>query len=138
LDIESTGGYMATTTPKKYAKRKRGYQGNTRKKKSNFASMMLVGVGVLVLGLIAFGMVQVLGLGSEQSTNTTALQVDSNTLHSTSLEEGAGQQNVAEAPVAATDPETRYLGPASDPAGLALAEQGELESPTLVWFHADW
>lgn len=40
------------------------------------------------------------------------------------------------ASVDAADPETQYLGPPTDVAGLALA--GQAGQPTLVWFHADW
>jgi thioredoxin 1 len=37
-----------------------------------------------------------------------------------------------------SDPEIRYLGLPTDPEGLALAEAGQGNQPTLVWFHADW
>jgi len=34
--------------------------------------------------------------------------------------------------------ESQYLGPASNPEGLAQAEAGQLGQPALVFFHADW
>lgn len=128
---------------KKHGKRSRGYQGNKSAKKSASNSYLVLGVGILTLGLLALGTVQVLGFGSGGESQQTTLQADTASLQSTTIEEGNHPGSIvkdsdkqAEAPVA--DRETLYLGPPSDPAGMTLAETGEVGQPTLVWFHADW
>lgn len=122
--------------------KRRGKNKDNRQKKS--ASYLVLGVGVLVVGLIALGMTQVLDIGPAQSAHQTALQTEATNLQSTSLE-NAHQVNAApdnsletDGVETVVDREIRYLGPPSDPATMTLAEAGDMEQPTLVWFHADW
>ncbi len=96
-----------------HAKRRRGKQNSTE---SSTGQYLIIGVAVLVVGLVLFGAAQMLGLTFTTQPNAASV-TDS---------------------VAAVDRETRYLGPASDPATVSLAEAGQLGQPTLVWFHADW
>lgn len=99
--------------------------------------LLTIGVGVLVLGLLAFGTFQLFGPAQSQGTNAAAaIAAGNETLESVSLDEGRNLEPAAAAPV--TDRETRYLGPATDAAALAQAEAGEIGQPTLVFFHADW
>jgi len=90
-------------------------------KKSN--SMLLsIGVGIIVLGLLAFGTFQFLG-GKSSSSNSTV---------------SASSQGAGTTAKTVGNRETQYLGAPSDPARVSLAEAGQLGQPTLVWFHADW
>jgi len=100
---------MAATSQRKHTRRSRNHQGH--KSKSSTNGILLFGVGTVVLVLLTFGMMQVMGLGSGHE---------------------AGSESAAVSEI------SRYLGPASYPASLTLAEQGQLDTPTLVWFHADW
>ena len=129
---------MAANLQKKSPKRTRSFQDKKNHKKSNSNAVLMGGVAVVVFGLLAFGMYQVLGLDRQQEVSASAIQVDSSTLASTSIDGDHDERTDIEAPVAAVDRETQYLGPASDPASLALAESGQVGTPTLVWFHADW
>ena len=95
---------------------------NASKAKKSNSTFLAIGVGIIVLGLLAFGTYQVLGGGELLSGDATAAfsqGVDTN------LEPVANR-------------ETQYLGAPSDPAKVSLAEAGQLGQPTLVWFHADW
>jgi len=96
----------------------KGFQGKTKKKKSKANAMILGVFGVVVLGLLAFGMSSVF-----QVTNSTA------------DETSAGDS--AEG-IAVVSREVKYLGPPTDAAALANAESGQTGKPTLVMFHADW
>lgn len=102
-----------------HAKRRRGKQKSDKSQPSG-GRWLLVGVGLLVFGLLAFGMLQIFNTGPSGA----AIQ--------------ASQQSGAEAAEPVANRETRFLGPANDPASVSLAEAGELGQPTLVWFHADW
>ncbi len=102
----------------KQSKRRR----NAQKAKNLNSKVLSIGVGIIVLGLLAFGTYQFLGGNATTSSSSARVEnqsVDTNT-----------------EPVA--DRETQYLGAPSDPARVSLAEAGQLEQPTLVWFHADW
>lgn len=98
----------------------KGFQGKTKKKKSK-SSMMIFGVfGVVVLGLLAFGMSSVF-----QVTKSAPAASDP------AAGESAGG-------VAVVSRESKYLGAPTDAAALAKAESGEIGTPTVVFFHADW
>ena len=126
---------MTKRIPKKKMPRTRGFQGSTAAKKPRTNVILIAVGGVMVLGLLTFGMVRVLGFGQEEiAPAQAAIQVDSARLQSTSIEEGQNQASVAQ-PV---DQESQYLGLDSDPETLQLAEVGKVGKPTLVWFHADW
>ncbi|MDX1524305.1 MAG: hypothetical protein R3264_21930, partial [Anaerolineae bacterium] len=114
---------------KRKSKRTKGFQGQESTKKSSSTTLMVAAVAIVVLGLIAFGMVQVLG-GDEPAPAQASLSGEN--LQFTSLEEGSQLESVAQ-PV---DRETQFLGPDTDPATLELAEVGQVGKPTLVWFHA--
>lgn len=125
---------MAAT--RKRAKRRRGQQRQTVKKQSN-GRFLNIGVAILVVALLGFGTFQVLGNNHNQAaTSASVVQADSGSLETLSIADNQGVQTSSVEPV--TDRETRYLGPASDPATVSLAEAGELDQPTLLWFHADW
>lgn len=108
------------------------------KKSTHHDRLLKIGVGILILGVLVIGAFQFFGGGDNQGAGVAAaaVPIDSGALEATSLEEGRNLEPVDVAPV--TDRETRYLGPATDAAGLALAEAGQIGQPTLVWFHADW
>lgn len=123
------------------AKRKHRETGPSSGRKTGSKStsnnlLLTIGVGVLVLGLLAFGTFQLFGPVQSQGTNAAAIAAGNETLESVSLDEGRNLEQAAAAPV--TDRETRYLGPATDAATLTQAEAGEIGQPTLVFFHADW
>lgn len=126
---------MAKSTGRQFSN-KNGKSGHIRSggKGFNTNQVLIVSVGLLVVALIAFGMIRLLNIGQSQGANASTLQADG--LEVTGLDEGRNQSDVSQAEV--TDRESRYLGPPSDPATLALAEAGGLEQPTLVWFYADW
>jgi hypothetical protein len=90
------------------------------------------------VGLLAFGAFQFLSDDSQVSPSTAAaVEIDSGSLESTSIEAGRTQgAAVAAEPV--SDRMVQYLGPSTDAATLVLAEAGQLGQPTLVFFHADW
>lgn len=95
---------------------------NAPKAKKSNSTLLSIGVGIIVLGLLAFGTYQFLGgssLSDNSSVSASSQDVDTN------LEPVANR-------------ETQYLGAPSDPAKVSLAEAGQLGQPTLVWFHADW
>lgn len=97
-----------------------------------------IGIGLLAVGLLAFGAFQFLSDDSQVSPSTAAaVEIDSGSLESTSIEAGRTQgAAVAAEPV--SDRMVQYLGPSTDAATLVLAEAGQLGQPTLVFFHADW
>ena len=95
---------------------------NAPKVKKSNSILLSIGVGVIVLGLLAFGTYQFLG-GRSSSGNSTI---------------SASNQSVDTNPEPVANRETQYLGAPSDPAKVSLAEAGQLGQPTLVWFHADW
>ena len=96
---------------------------NASKAKKSNSTFLAIGVGIIVLGLLAFGTYQVLG-GSKLSSSSAASAASSQGVDT-------NQEPVA-------NRETQYLGAPSDPAKVSLAEAGQLGQPTLVWFHADW
>ena len=126
---------MATSVNKKHGKRRRG-QARNAKKQSNDRYIKL-GLAVIAIGLVAFGVFQFFGNtnGPAASGANSALVAQNGNLESVGID---GDHSTAAQPVTATDRETLYLGPASDSAAYALAEAGQLGQPTLVWFHADW
>ena len=123
---------MATSVDKKQGKR-RGGQARNVKKQSNDRYIKL-GLAVIAIGLVAFGIFQFLGNSYSQNTST-ALVSQNGSLESVSID---GDHSDTSQSVAATDRETLFLGPPSDPATYTLAEAGQLDQPTLVWFHANW
>ena len=126
---------MAKRTRKSRVKKSKGYQGADVPRKTSPNMILIAGVGVVVLGLLAFGMFQVFGFGTDEpATAQAAIQVDSGGLETVNVEDGENLASVAK-PV---DRESQYLGLDSDPDKLALAEVGQIGKPTLVWFHADW
>lgn len=122
---------MATSAKKQRAKRRRGRQRQTDKNQAQHRYLAL-GVAVIVIALVGYFTFQAIGGGHGAS----AVQADTGALESLSITDNQGHTAVEAAPV--TDRETRYLGPPSDPATVALAEAGKLGQPTLLWFHADW
>ncbi len=128
---------MAKNSDWKQGKRARNYQGHKAQQRVRTTSLLVLGVGVLVLALLAAGMAQVLGFGFFQSAAPANVEFNAGNLQATSLEERGTVPDTA-SPVSTTNRETRYLGPPSDPATLGLAEVGEVGQPTLLWFHADW
>ena len=105
---------------------------------ANNNRFITIGVGLLALGLLVFGVYQFLGDGSQESSATAApVAVDNGALELTSIETGLAQ-GAAVVAEPASDRMTQYLGPPTDAASLALAEAGQLGQPTLVFFHADW
>lgn len=83
-------------------------------KNKRLGGFLVIGIGVVLVGLLVSGMARFWGQDNHQ-------------------------QAAAAAPVSsAANPEIRYLGPPTDPDGLALAEAGQAGQPTLIWFHADW
>ena len=106
---------MAAT---KQTKRRR----NSPKTKTSNSIWLSIGVGVIVLGLLAFGTYQF--LGGKATTSSSNVQ--------------AGNQSADANVEPGADRETQFLGAPSDPTTVSLAEAGQLEQPTLVWFHADW
>lgn len=106
------------------------------KKKMVTSRFLTVGVVVIVLGLITAGMVGVFNLSSQDGmAHASNIQLNTAGAEVVSLAEGASLANVEQT---ITDRETRYLGPENNPEGLSLAEAGQFDGPTLVWFHADW
>ena len=95
---------------------------NAPKAQKSNSAFLAIGVGIIVLGLLAFGTYQFLG-GSNSSGNSTI---------------SASSQDVDTNLEPVANRETQYLGAPSDPAKVSLAEAGQLGQPTLVWFHADW
>lgn len=129
---------MAATAQKKYRKRRRGQRSQKPKKQAN-GRLLIIGVAILVVGLLAFGTVEVLGIGDrDHAANSSVVSVDAGALESVNIDDKANQQTVVEAPVTEADRETRFLGPPTDPTTVSLAEAGKLEQPALLWFHADW
>ncbi len=114
-----------------HKKRRRGRA--TKQKKQSTGRLLQIGSMLFVIGLLAFGSLQFLG-GNQQQTTSTAL-ASNETLESLNL---AGEHSVSAEPGMATDRETRFLGAASDSATVSLAQAGQLDQPTLLWFHADW
>ncbi len=98
----------------------KGFKGKTQKKKSKANAIILGVFGVVVLGLLAFGMSSVFRVTKTVSATDN-----------TSAEDSAGS-------VAPVSREVKYLGPPTDAAALANAEAGQTGKPTLVMFHADW
>jgi len=117
----------------KRAQRRRGPSKKSKNQANN--RIITIGVSVLVVALLAYGMFQVLGNYNQAATSSQALAANSTGLEANSLDE---DHAAAGEPVTATDRETRYLGPPSDPGMVVQAEAGKLEQPTLLWFHADW
>lgn len=95
---------------------------------------VMIIVGVLITGLLAVGMAQVLGPSQNQGVISAAAQSNVSTLPTVSANSHPEQTRIVDAPVDAADPETQYPGPLTDVTSLTLAEAGQ---PTLVWFHAD-
>ena len=127
------------TMAKRKLNQKKQMKRNETGEASNRRGLILtVGVGLLILGLLTFSAYQVLVIETGQSTTELAIPADGDGLEKTSLEAGRNQQAEGVDAEPVTDRETRYLGPATDPATLALAEAGELGQPALVFFHADW
>lgn len=120
---------MATT-----ASKRRRNKAKDRKKKNN-NQRVTIGAAVLTLALLAFGLFQFYSNSQTAAGNSALIQTESSSLESVSID---GDHSNAPQPVAATDRETRFLGPASDAESVALAEAGQLGQPTLLWFHADW
>lgn len=120
----------------KRTKRRRGQQRESVKKQST-GRFLNIGVAVLVIALLGFGTFQVFGNNHNgAATSSSVVQADTDSLETLSITDHEGTQALNVEPV--TDRETRYLGAASDPATVSLAEAGELDQPTLLWFHADW
>lgn len=120
------------------AKRKRSRATRSGNTSANNNRFFKIGIGLLTLGLLVFGVFQFLGDNSQINPSTTAgVEIDSGSLESTDIEAGR-TQGVAVAAEPVSDRMTRYLGPPTDAATLALAEAGQLGQPTLVFFHADW
>lgn len=117
---------------KRRAKRRRRQAANKQATNKLFTT----GVAILALLLIGYGAFQAFGGHSQTAASASVVQADSDSLESLAISENQGQHAAEAAPV--TDRETRYLGPPSDPATVSLAEAGQLEQPTLLWFHADW
>lgn len=82
-------------------------------KNKRLGGFLVLGVSLVLIGLLVSGMTQLWSQDNQQQAGIAA-------------------------PAGAANPETRYLGQPTDPAGLALAEAGQAGQPTLVWFHADW
>lgn len=121
---------MATSAK---GKRRRGHRPEGKKQ----SHLLMIGVGILLVALIGYGAFQVLGNQHNQGTSAPAIAPsDTGSLESLSIAANQGKQAAEAIPV--TDRETRYLGPASDPATVSLAEAGQLGQPVLLWFHADW
>ncbi len=76
------------------------------------------------------------GSHNQTSTASSVIQANGDSLEQLTIADNQGQQVAEVVPI--TDRETRFLGPASDSATVALAEAGQLGQPTLLWFHADW
>ena len=95
---------------------------NAPKAQKSNSTYLAIGVGVIVLGLLAFGTYQFLG-GRNQTY---------------SIPGNASGQNTDTVTETVANRETQFLGAPSDPARVSLAEAGQLGQPTLVWFHADW
>lgn len=114
------------------------HNGNKKQRANNNSLLLTIGVGILVLGGLALASFQFFGLGQSQESNSAAGAAADNSgaLEVTSLDERGNLEAVTVEAV--TDREARYLGPASDPATLELAEAGQLDQPTLAFFHADW
>ena len=92
------------------------------KTQKSSSAFLVIGVGVIVLGLLAFGTYQL--LGDSNSSGNSIISASSQDVD-TNLEPVANR-------------ETQYLGAPSDPDKVSLAESGQVGQPTLVWFHADW
>ncbi|MCQ3978515.1 MAG: hypothetical protein DPW09_34255 [Anaerolineae bacterium] len=123
---------MAVTTQKKQSKRQNGNHSNST------GRWVMIAVGVLIIGLLAVGMAQILGPRQNQEVISVAAQSDVSALPIAGANSHPDQAGIGDASVDAADPEIPYLGPPTDVAGLALAEAGQAGQPTLVWFHADW
>ncbi len=126
---------MAATVQKKPGKRRRGQTRKPAKQANN--RYLKLAVALVAVGLLAFGAFQVFGNSHNQTTNnsTSLVQAEGGALESLSIDDS---HTVASEPVTATDRETRFLGAPSDPDAVSLAEAGQLDHPTLLWFHADW
>lgn len=133
LIVASKGDSMAVTTQKKQSKRRNG-----KAQAHSTGRWVMIIVGVLIIGLLAVGMAQVLGPSQNQEVISAAAQSDVSALPIAGANSHPDQAGIGDAPVDAADPETQYLGPPTDVAGLSLAETGQAGQPTLVWFHADW
>ncbi len=125
---------MATTVQKKNTKRRRGQARKTKKAGSD--NFIKLGLALLVIGLLAFGVFQFIG---NRTAATNSAFVESSNLEALNIDDNyATVAEPAAEPISATDRETRFLGPASDSATVSLAQAGQRDTPTLVWFHADW
>ncbi len=120
------------------AKRKRRTHRKSQKTQAGTSRYLQTGMGLMLLGLLAFGAFSFSSTNQdvETSSSVAAVSLNDGNLEAISIEDGPNQKAIAAEPI--TDRETVYLGPASDPTTLALAETGELGQPTLVFFHADW
>jgi thioredoxin 1 len=133
LIVAGKGDNMTVTTQKKQSK-----QPDEKAQSHSTGRWVMIIVGVLIIGLLAVGMAQVLGPSQNQGFVSTAVQSNVSTLPTVSANSYPEQASIVDVPVDAADPETQYLGLPTDVTSLTLAETGQAGQPTLVWFHADW
>ncbi|MFQ5613495.1 MAG: thioredoxin domain-containing protein [Anaerolineae bacterium] len=112
--------------------------GRSRKKQtaSRPNLLLVIGLVVVVVGLLGFGVLQLRG---GHSAPQTVADLSAGQLESTSLDAAPANRaslNVHNAE--ASDELTQYLGPRTNMEVLAQVESGNVDKPTLVWFHADW
>jgi thioredoxin-like negative regulator of GroEL len=116
-------------------RRKRSAKVERRKASARPRLPLVIGILVVAVGLIGFGFRQ---WQQGQAAQAAGASLSGNSSEVTSLD--AAQTNRASGAhtTSADDALARYLGPETNPDGLAQAERGTVDQPTLVWFHADW
>ncbi len=124
---------MAITTQKKQPKRS-----NRKATQRAIGLIIMAGTGILIIGLLAYGIAQLLDTSSNQGAVSLAVKGDTAASSEVNTNSHSNQESVEDSPIDVADPETKYLDPPTDMAGLALAEAGQAGQPVLVWFHADW
>ncbi|NJN97597.1 MAG: hypothetical protein HC875_27725 [Anaerolineales bacterium] len=122
---------MAITTQKKQPK-----PGKRKATPSAFSRLKLAGIAILVAGLLAFGVAQL--MDANQPAISSAVKGNPTASPGVNSDPASNQESGTDSPIDATDLEAKYLGPPTDVANLSLAEAGQAGQPVLVWFHADW
>lgn len=124
---------MAITTQKKQPK-----HSNRKATRGAIGPLIMTGTGILIIGLLGYGIAQLLDTSSNQAAISSAVQGNTAASPAVNTNSHSNQESVEDSPIDPADPELKYLGPPTDMAGLALAEAGQAGQPVLVWFHADW